>query len=92
MMLDRLSPQAPDALLALIRLYGADPRADKIDLGVGVYRTEEGDTPVFAAIKAAEAGQGKQIAEATQHGFAAVAEIVKVLTKLGVKIPAGVMQ
>ena len=54
MMLDRLSPQAPDALLALIRLYGADPRADKIDLGVGVYRTEEGDTPVFAAIKAAE--------------------------------------
>jgi aromatic-amino-acid transaminase len=54
MMLDRLSPQAPDALLALIRLYGADPRSDKIDLGVGVYRTEEGATPVFAAIKAAE--------------------------------------
>jgi aromatic-amino-acid transaminase len=54
MMLDRLSPQAPDALLALIRLYGADPRADKIDLGVGVYRTENGATPVFAAIKSAE--------------------------------------
>jgi aromatic-amino-acid transaminase len=54
MMLDRLSPQAPDALLALIRLHAADPREDKIDLGVGVYRTEEGATPVFAAIKAAE--------------------------------------
>ncbi len=54
MMLDRLSPQAPDALLALIRLHAADPRGDKIDLGVGVYRTEEGATPVFAAIKAAE--------------------------------------
>ena len=54
MMLDRLSPQAPDALLALIRLYGADPREDKIDLGVGVYRTEDGATPVFAAIKSAE--------------------------------------
>ncbi|MBI1402126.1 MAG: aminotransferase class I/II-fold pyridoxal phosphate-dependent enzyme [Porphyrobacter sp.] len=53
-MLERLNAQAPDALLALIRLYGADPREDKIDLGVGVYRTEEGDTPVFAAIKAAE--------------------------------------
>ncbi len=53
-MLDRLSPQAPDALLALIRLHAADPRADKIDLGVGVYRTEDGATPVFAAIKAAE--------------------------------------
>jgi aromatic-amino-acid transaminase len=54
MMLDRLSPQAPDALLALIRLHAADPRQDKIDLGVGVYRTESGATPVFAAIKAAE--------------------------------------
>ena len=54
MMLDRLSPQAPDALLALIRLHAADPREDKIDLGVGVYRTETGATPVFAAIKAAE--------------------------------------
>jgi aromatic-amino-acid transaminase len=54
MMLDRLSPQAPDALLALIRLHAADPREDKIDLGVGVYRTESGATPVFAAIKAAE--------------------------------------
>ena len=53
-MLHRLSPQAPDALLALIRLHAADPREDKIDLGVGVYRTESGDTPVFAAIKAAE--------------------------------------
>lgn len=54
MMLDRLSPQAPDALLALIRLHAADEREDKIDLGVGVYRTEDGATPVFAAIKAAE--------------------------------------
>lgn len=54
MMLNRLSPQAPDALLALIRLHAADPREDKIDLGVGVYRTEDGATPVFAAIKAAE--------------------------------------
>ena len=54
MMLERLSPQAPDALLALIRLHAADPREDKIDLGVGVYRTEDGATPVFAAIKTAE--------------------------------------
>ncbi|MET4131765.1 aromatic-amino-acid transaminase [Porphyrobacter sp. MBR-155] len=54
MMLNRLSPQAPDALLALIRLHAADPREHKIDLGVGVYRTEQGTTPVFAAIKTAE--------------------------------------
>jgi aromatic-amino-acid transaminase len=53
-MLERLAAQAPDALLALIKLHRADPRADKIDLGVGVYRTGQGDTPVFGAIKAAE--------------------------------------
>ncbi len=53
-MLNRLEAQAPDALLALIKLHAADERPDKIDLGVGVYRTGQGDTPVFAAIKAAE--------------------------------------
>ncbi|RIV82063.1 aspartate/tyrosine/aromatic aminotransferase [Aurantiacibacter xanthus] len=53
-MLDRLDQQPPDALLALIKLYDADTRPTKIDLGVGVYRTSDGATPVFAAIKAAE--------------------------------------
>ena len=54
-MLENLSPQAPDALLALIKMHAEDPRPDKIDLGVGVYRTGQGDTPVFAAVKKAEA-------------------------------------
>lgn len=53
-MLNNLEQQPADALLALIKLYGNDPRADKIDLGVGVYRTGQGATPVFGAIKAAE--------------------------------------
>jgi aromatic-amino-acid transaminase len=53
-MLDALQPQAPDALLALIKLFAADTRAGKIDLGVGVYRTDDGATPVFKAIKLAE--------------------------------------
>ena len=55
LMLEALAPQPADALLGLIKLYNADPRADKIDLGVGVYRTATGATPVFRAIKAAEA-------------------------------------
>ncbi|MEZ5710492.1 MAG: aromatic amino acid transaminase [Blastomonas sp.] len=53
-MLEQLTAQPPDALLALIKLYAADSRADKIDLGVGVYRTSDGATPVFRSIKAAE--------------------------------------
>lgn len=50
-----LEPQAPDALLGLISLFRADPRADKIDLGVGIYRDQAGATPVMRAVKAAEA-------------------------------------
>lgn len=53
-MLAELPAQPADALLALIKLYAADERTDKIDLGVGVYRTGQGETPVFGAIKAAE--------------------------------------
>ncbi|MFM5949422.1 MAG: aminotransferase class I/II-fold pyridoxal phosphate-dependent enzyme, partial [Novosphingobium sp.] len=53
-MLSNLEQQPADALLALIKLHNADPRTDKIDLGVGVYRTGQGATPVFGAIKAAE--------------------------------------
>jgi aromatic-amino-acid transaminase len=55
MMLNQLPAQSPDALLALIKMHASDPRSGKIDLGVGVYRTDDGATPVFAAIKAAEA-------------------------------------
>lgn len=51
---DNLRPQAPDALLSLISLYRNDPRAQKIDLGVGVYKNEAGVTPVLRAVKAAE--------------------------------------
>jgi aromatic-amino-acid transaminase len=51
---DGLSPQQPDGLLALIGAYRADPRPNKLDLGVGVYRDNRGQTPVFRAVKAAE--------------------------------------
>ncbi|MBU1253258.1 MAG: aromatic amino acid transaminase [Alphaproteobacteria bacterium] len=53
-MLEKLQSQPADALLALIKMYADDEREDKIDLGVGVYRTGEGATPVFSAIKGAE--------------------------------------
>jgi aspartate/tyrosine/aromatic aminotransferase len=43
-----------DSLLKLIALANADPRAEKIDVGVGVYRDGRGRTPVMRAVKAAE--------------------------------------
>lgn len=52
---DTLAAQPADALLSLIALYRADDRPQKIDLGVGVFRNDAGDTPVMRAVKAAEA-------------------------------------
>ncbi len=49
-----LIAQPADSLLKLIGAFRADPRSDKIDLGVGVFRDDDGRTPVMAAIKAAE--------------------------------------
>jgi len=49
-----LSPVQPDALLALIALCNADPRPDKIDVGVGVFRDGEGRTPILEVMKRAE--------------------------------------
>ena len=53
-MLETLNPQPQDKILALIAAYRDDPRADKIDLGVGVYKDATGLTPVMRAVKAAE--------------------------------------
>ncbi|MBD3679902.1 MAG: aspartate/tyrosine/aromatic aminotransferase [Rhodobacteraceae bacterium] len=53
-MLTNLTPQPADKILQLMQAYREDPRTDKVDLGVGVYRNAEGVTPVMRAIKAAE--------------------------------------
>ena len=52
--LGALAQQPADPLLALIRAFRGDPRANKIDVGVGVYRDDQGRTPVLRAVKEAE--------------------------------------
>lgn len=53
-MLTDLTPQPPDKILRLMQMFADDPRTEKIDLGVGVYRNADGVTPVMRAVKAAE--------------------------------------
>ncbi len=53
-MFENLQPAPADKILALIGLYRADPRSDKVDLGVGVYKDREGRTPVMRAVREAE--------------------------------------
>ncbi len=53
-MLETLNVRPPDPLLKIIKMFRDDPRSDKIDLGVGVYKDASGNTPVMAAVKEAE--------------------------------------
>lgn len=53
-MLENLNPQPQDKILQLIAMFRDDPRTDKIDLGVGVYKDATGLTPVMRAVKSAE--------------------------------------
>lgn len=53
-MFDVMQAYPPDPILRLIADFRADPRTDKVDLGVGVYKDEAGHTPIMAAVKDAE--------------------------------------
>jgi len=49
-----LKEQPADKILALMQMFKDDPREQKIDLGVGVYKDAQGHTPIMRAVKAAE--------------------------------------
>ena len=53
-MIATIAAKSPDPLLKIIKMFREDPRRDKIDLGVGVYRDASGATPIMAALKQAE--------------------------------------
>lgn len=53
-MFDSLQALPPDPILKLTPAYRADPNPDKVDLGAGVYKDEQGVTPVMNAVKQAE--------------------------------------
>ncbi|QQX82368.1 aspartate/tyrosine/aromatic aminotransferase [Shewanella sp. KX20019] len=43
-----------DPILGLTDAFKADPREDKVNLGVGIYKDESGKTPILKAVKLAE--------------------------------------
>ncbi|RFB04749.1 amino acid aminotransferase [Parvularcula marina] len=59
---DSLTPRPADALLGLMAAFRADPREEKIDLGVGVYRDDAGQTTIMKAVREAE----RRLAETSQ--------------------------
>lgn len=53
-MFEAIETRGVDNLLALMQKFRADPRQNKVDLVVGVYKNDAGDVPVMRAVKAAE--------------------------------------
>ncbi|MCC4798536.1 aromatic amino acid aminotransferase [Enterovibrio norvegicus] len=53
-MLDLLTPAQQDPILSLSIAYRQDTRTDKMDLGIGVYKDSQGNTPIMQAVKVAQ--------------------------------------
>ncbi len=53
-MFEKVVAAPADPILGLTELFKSDPRAEKINLGVGIYKDEQGTTPVLATVKKAE--------------------------------------
>lgn len=53
-MLERLNAVPADPILGLIAAHAADTNPKKIDLGIGVYKDESGNTPILQCVKKAE--------------------------------------
>jgi len=49
-----LDPAPPDAILGLTEAFKRDPRPEKINLGVGVFMDDSGQTPVLTSVRRAE--------------------------------------
>ncbi|MBZ6387041.1 MULTISPECIES: amino acid aminotransferase [Pantoea] len=53
-MFESISAAPADPILGLADLFRADDRPHKINLGIGVYKDETGNTPVLTSVKKAE--------------------------------------
>lgn len=69
-MFETLQAAAPDKIIALIGMFKEDPRANKVDLGVGVYKDPQGRTPIMRAVREAEQRLYKEQTTKTYLGMA----------------------
>lgn len=53
-MFEQLKTLPQDPILGLMKTFRKDTRSNKVDLGVGVYRDEAGNTPIMAAVQQAQ--------------------------------------
>ncbi|WED23296.1 aspartate/tyrosine/aromatic aminotransferase [Vibrio sp. JC009] len=54
-MFEKVAAAPADPIMGLTEAFKNDSRAEKINLGAGIYKDEQGNTPVLATVKKAEA-------------------------------------
>ncbi|MGV7961752.1 amino acid aminotransferase [Photorhabdus tasmaniensis] len=53
-MFEKITAAPADPILGLADTFRSDPRTNKINLGIGVYKDETGKTPILTSVKKAE--------------------------------------
>ena len=53
-MFEKFTATDQDPIIKLLGMYRADPRPEKIDVGVGVFKDSNGQTPIMKSVKIAE--------------------------------------
>ena len=72
-MFEQVSMAPADPILGLTDAFKKDVRTDKINLGVGIYKNEMGQTPILATVKEAEK---RLLAEETTKSYLTIEGIV----------------
>jgi len=80
-MFQNLPAPTVDAIIALMAKVQADERTDKIDLSVGIYKDENGNTPVMKAVSLAEDKLHAEQSTKKYVGMTGDAEFNKEMTK-----------
>ncbi|MEQ8407561.1 MAG: amino acid aminotransferase [Gammaproteobacteria bacterium] len=81
-MFQSLQALPSDPILGLMAAYRTDTNPKKIDLGVGVYKDADGNTPVMTAVKKAEALILEEQASKTYIGPTGAAEFNDAIAEL----------
>ncbi|MGO2498773.1 aromatic amino acid transaminase [Vibrio litoralis] len=84
-MLSHLTAPQQDPILSLSVAYRNDPRPEKVDLGIGVYKNSQGQTPIMAAIKQAQTQQAQEQTTKAYVGLAGCEEFNQCMVDLLLK-------
>jgi len=81
-MLENLIQARQDPILSLAVAYGKDTNPNKLDLGIGIYRDDAGNTPIMRAVRQAQQNQATQQNSKSYLGLAGNAEFNAAILQL----------